>query len=91
MKNKAVLFLLILLASGLFFRTEILTAADDDLVSGLKEALDVGTKKELDGKWCPPSSECGNLWLCLQEIPNRLNASNHELFVYGFRNLIVRC
>jgi hypothetical protein len=39
-----VLFLL----TGVFLHTEILRVGDDDLVSGLKEALDVGTKKAVE-------------------------------------------
>ncbi len=48
MKKIPFLFIVLFLVTGVFSHTEILTAGDDDLVSGLKEALDVGTKKAVE-------------------------------------------
>lgn len=47
MKKVSFFFLVMFLTTGAFSHTQILTA-DDDLVSGLKEALDVGTKKAVE-------------------------------------------
>ena len=47
MKKVSVFFLAMFLTTGIFSHTQILTA-DDDLVLGLKEALDVGIKKAVE-------------------------------------------
>ena len=48
MKKLIFLFVAFFLAIGVFSQADNLTAGDDDLVSGLKEALDVGTKKAIE-------------------------------------------
>ena len=48
MKKLIFLFGAFFLAIGVFSQADNLTAGDDDLVSGLKEALDVGTKKAIE-------------------------------------------
>jgi len=48
MKKHILLFIVFFLATGVFSQADNLTAGDDDLVSGLKEALDVGTKKAVE-------------------------------------------
>lgn len=48
MKKISLFFIVLLLVTGVFSHTEILTTGDDDLVSGLKEALDVGTKNAVE-------------------------------------------
>jgi len=48
MKITLFFFIVVFLVTGCFSHSEILTAGDDDLVSGLKEALDVGTKNAVE-------------------------------------------
>jgi hypothetical protein len=48
MKKVPILFMVLFLATGGFSRAEFLVSEDDDLVLGLKEALDVGTKRAVE-------------------------------------------
>jgi hypothetical protein len=48
MKKYVFLTVVLFLATGVFLRAESKAIGDDDLISGLKEALDVGTKKAVE-------------------------------------------
>lgn len=48
MRKILLLFVVLILAAGVFLRAEILMVEDDDLVAGLKEALDVGIIKAVE-------------------------------------------
>jgi hypothetical protein len=48
MKNIPIYFVILFLITGIFSHTKALSTGDDDLVSGLKEALGLGTKNAID-------------------------------------------